>query len=138
VKSIVLLLVGLFIGVLGTVAGMSALKQGTPYNDAVMAALGHQMGAFKGMRESGSCDAAEISRRLNVMGAMADEVAPAFLPVGDDAKFTQLAQDLRNAVTKASATVAQQAAAGTAACETLSKVTPEIGATCKGCHDVFR
>lgn len=137
-KSIVLLLVGLFIGVLGTVAGMSALKQGTPYNDAVMATLGHQMGAFKGMRESGSCDAAEISRRLNVMGAMADEVAPAFLPVGDDARFSQLSRDLNNAVSKAGAAVSEQVATASASCETLGQVMPDIGATCKGCHDVFR
>lgn len=137
-KSIVLFLVGLFIGAFATVAGISALRQGTPYNDAVMSVLGQQMGAFKGMGESGKCDMPDVLRRLTLMQAVAGEVDAAFLPVGDDAKFSQLSRDLGDALSKASATVAGQLAASTASCETLAQVMPDIGGTCKGCHDVFR
>ncbi len=137
-KSVALLVIGLVIGAFATVAGVSALRQGTPYNDAVMSVLGQQMGAFKGMRDSGTCDMADVSRRIALMGAIAGEVDAAFLPVGDDAKFSQLSRDMRDALAKADETVAKQVAASTASCETLAQVTPDIGRTCKGCHDVFR
>lgn len=137
-KSIILFLVGLLIGAFATVAGISALRQGTPYNDAVMSVLGQQMGAFKGMRESGKCDMPDVVRRLTLMQAVAGEVDAAFLPVGDDAKFSQLSRDMRDALAKAGDTVATQAATSNASCETLGQVMPDIGATCKGCHDVFR
>ncbi len=137
-KSIVLLVVGLFVGAFAAVAGMSALNQGTPYNDAVMTVLGQQMGAFKAMSEGGKCDMADVSRRLALMGAVAGEVDAAFLPVGDDARFSQLSRDLNNAVSKAGAAVSEQVATASASCETLGQVMQDIGATCKGCHDVFR
>ncbi len=145
-KYLAMLVLGLFIGVLAAVAGISALRQGTPYNDAVMTVMAQQMGAFKSMRESGTCDAPEIIRRLAVMDGMAGEVDAAFLPVGDDAKFMQLSSDLRNAVAKGSATIQDMAqsrrttatSGNSIDCAQFAEVTSSIGGTCKGCHDIFR
>ena len=130
-KYVVLLLVGLFVGALGAVAGIGALRQGTPYDDAVMTVMSQQMGALRGMRERNQCNAGEIERRFALLGAIAAEAEAAFLPIGDDAQFTRLAQDLRDAVQAAQA---QQPAT----CDALGQAMSGIGGTCKACHDVFR
>ncbi len=126
-----MLLIGLFIGSLGAVASMSALQQDTPYNDAVMVFMKHQMGALHGMHESNQCDAAETANRLALLGAAASEVDAAFLPVGDDAKFRTLSDKLRQAITSAQASPV-------ASCDALKKTMGDVGQHCKGCHDVFR
>lgn len=130
-KYLALLLIGLFIGALGAVAGISALRQGTPYNDAVMTVMSQQMGALRGMREKNQCAPEEIARRLDLLSAIAGETEHAFLPIGDDAKFTELSQDLRDAV----ATARSRQAAD---CDSLGQAMSGIGGTCKACHDVFR
>lgn len=130
-KYIALLLIGLFIGVLGAVAGISALRQGTPYHHAVMAVMSQQMGALRGMREKNQCDAEEIARRLALLSAIAGETEHAFLPIGDDAKFTELSQGLRDAVNTARARESDN-------CDALGQAMAGIGGACKACHDVFR
>ena len=122
-KYLALLLLGLFIGALGAVAGISALRQGTPYDDAVMTVMSQQMGALRGMREKHQCQPEEIARRLDLLSAIAGETDSAFLPIGDDARFSALSRDLSDAVAAARS---RKAAVGSA------------GASCKACHDVFR
>ena len=130
-KYLALLLVGLFIGALGAVAAISALRQGTPYDDAVMTVMSQQMGALRGMREKNQCKPEEINRRLDLLGAIADETDSAFLPIGDDAKFSELSKDLRDAV--ATARMRQPTD-----CDALGQAMAGIGGTCKACHDIFR
>lgn len=126
-----MLLIGLFIGSLGAVAGMSALQQDTPYNDAVMAFMKHQMGALNGMQKSGKCDAGEAARRLALLGAAASEIDAAFLPVGDDDKFRDLSGELRQEIAAAQMTQV-------ASCSAVEQTMGDIGKHCKACHDVFR
>ena len=130
-KYIALLLIGLFIGALGTVAGISALRQGTPYDDAVMTVMSQQMGALRGMREKNQCKPEEIARRFDLLSAIAEETDSAFLPIGDDARFSALSTDLRDAVATARARQATD-------CDALGQAMAGIGGTCKACHDVFR
>ncbi|MEZ5544975.1 MAG: cytochrome c [Lysobacteraceae bacterium] len=130
-RSVVLILIGLFIGALGAVAAITALKQGTPYHDAVMTVLGQQMGALRGMREKNACPPQEIAHRLTLLRTIGEELEPAFLPVGDDAKFIERAKAFRDAVDAA------QAAQATS-CDALGAAMSGIGGTCKGCHDDFR
>ena len=130
-RYVAMLLIGLFIGSLGAVAGMSALKQDTPYNDAVMAFMKHQMGALHGMQESGKCDASEAARRLSLLNAAASEIDAAFLPVGDDDKFRELSGELRQGIAAAQLTQP-------ASCTAVKQALGDVGKHCKACHDVFR
>lgn len=130
-RYIALLLIGIFIGALACVAAIGAMRQGTPYDGAVMAVMSQQMGALRGMRERNACDAAEIDRRLELLGAIASETEAAFLPIGDDERFTQLSQDLRDAVAAARSHQA-------ADCDALAKAMTGVGGSCKACHDMFR
>ncbi|MCX7555688.1 cytochrome c [Xanthomonadaceae bacterium JHOS43] len=130
-KYVALLVLGLFIGALGAVAGLSALRQGTPYDDAVMTVMSQQMGALRGMREKNQCDVAEISRRFGLLSAIAGETEHAFLPIGDDAKFTELAGNLRDAVMSARSRQPEN-------CDELGQAMAGIAGACKACHDVFR
>ncbi len=130
-RYIAMILLGLFIGALGTIAAMSALRQGTPYNDAIMAVMKHQMGAFKGMLDKNTCDAGEVARRLQFLDAAAAEIDAAFLPVGDDDRFRELSGKLRQAIGQAQANPP-------GSCAALKQASGDIGQHCKGCHDVFR
>ena len=130
-RAAILLLVGVFIGALGGVAAISALKQGTPYHDAVMTVMSQQMGALKGMREKNACPAEEISHRLDLLQSIGKELEPAFLPVGDDAKFIERAKAYRDAIAAAKAK-------SPASCDALGEAMSGIGGTCKGCHEDFR
>lgn len=130
-KYAALLLIGLFIGALGAVAGISALRQGTPYDDAVMTVMSQQMGALRGMREKNQCRTKEIARRLDLLSAIAGETDHAFLPIGDDARFAELSKNLRDAVDTARSRQP-------ADCDALGEAMTGIGGACKACHDVFR
>lgn len=130
-RFIALLLIGLFIGALGAVAGMSALRQDTPYNRALMTVLRQQMGGLSAMREAKSCDVAESTRRLALMQAVAHDTDPAFLPVGDDTLFRRHSGAMRSRL-------AQTLAAPPADCAALGEALAAIGGTCKACHQDFR
>lgn len=130
-RFIALLLIGLFIGALGAVAGMSALRQDTPYNRALMSVLRQQMGGLNAMREAKSCDVAESTRRIALMQAIAHDTDAAFLPVGDDALFRKHSEAMQTRL-------AQTLAAPPADCDTLGEAMAGIGGTCKACHEDFR
>ena len=130
-RYVALLLIGLFIGSLGAVAAMSALNKGTPYNDAIMSVMKHQMGALHGMQESGKCETGEVARRFAFMAAAAAEIDAAFLPVGDDDKFRELSGNLNDAI-------GQAYAAMPATCPEVKQAMEDVGQHCKGCHDAFR
>ena len=130
-RVIAMLLIGLFVGVLGTVTLMNVLRSETPYNHTVMNVLGEQMGALRGMRESKQCDVAESTRRLTLLHAIAGEVDGAFLPVGDDDAFRKHSAAMQ-------ARIADALAAPPADCAALVATSKSIGATCKACHEQFR
>lgn len=125
------LLLGLFIGSLAAVAGMSALRKGTPYPNAIMAVMKHQLGSLHTMHENAQCEPDEIARRFTLLSGAANEIDAAFLPTGDDDRFRELSGHLREAVSQA-------VAAPIGTCPALKQAMGEVGQHCKGCHDVFR
>ena len=130
-RAVALMLIGLFIGALGAVAGMGALRQGTPYSHAVMGVLSQQMGGLRAMRDSNRCDVAESTRRIGIMAAVAQDTDAAFLPVGDDELFKRHSSAMREQL-------AQSLASPAADCAALATTMGAIGSTCKACHDDFR
>jgi len=131
VRYFAMLLIGLFIGSLGAVVGMSALQQETHYSNAVMAFMKHQMDALHGMYKSEECDAGEAARRIALVGTAASEIDAAFLPVGDDDNFRDLSDKLRQGIAAAQLTQVTD-------CSILKQTAGDIGKHCKACHDTFR
>ena len=130
-RFVALLLIGLFIGALGAVAGMSALRQDTPYNRALMTVLRQQMGGLNAMREAKSCDASESKRRLAIMHAVSHDTDAAFLPVGDDALFRTHSAAMQSKLAQALVSPPED-------CAALAETMSGIGGTCKACHEDFR
>lgn len=131
-RILAILLLGLAIGIFGTVTVIGAMKQQIPYSHAVMAISAQNFGALRKMKESGKCEHDPIARNLRTLRVLADDLEPAFLPTGgDDALFKQHSVDYARRVDGA-------IASAPATCEALDKAIGEVGGGCKACHQDFK
>lgn len=131
-RMVVMLLLGVFIGGLGAVTAISAMRQKTPVSKAVMAVSGHHLRALDAMVESGRCEADAVDSRLRTLRAVAHDIDAVFLPgSGDDSQFRIYSGDLRAALEGA-------IGATPADCPALAAQLKTIGAACKACHEDFR
>ena len=130
-RLVVLFLVGLAVGALGTLVAINALNRGTPYPNAVMAMMGQQMKAIDGNVKANHCAATDLVPRLQTLRFVANDIEPAFAGDIDDPQFKRYAADLRGAADGALATPPISCAAASA---TLSS----LGKACDSCHRDFR
>lgn len=130
-RSLVLVLIGLFVGFAATLVGMNALRKGTAYPNGVMAVMGAQMKALDGSLKQNRCAAADLTPRLQTLRHVANDLEPAFFPTADDDRFAEHASKLRAALDAALQTPPTDCAAAGVA---LSRV----GEGCKGCHAEFK
>lgn len=130
-RSLVLVLIGLFVGFAATLVGMNALRKGTAYPNGVMAVMGAQMKALDGSLKQNRCAATDLTPRLQTLRHVANDLEPAFFPTADDDRFAEHASKLRASLDAALQTPpADCTAAGVA----LSR----IGESCKSCHTDFK
>src|SRR5690242_17825665 len=73
-RSALLLLLGLVIGVLGTVFAMKALGNRNPMPHAVMTVMGHHMGALGQAVKTRQCDAAQVNDHLLRLQSTASDI----------------------------------------------------------------
>jgi cytochrome c556 len=130
-RLIVLFLVGLAVGAIGTLVTINALHQGTPYNKAVMAMMGQQMKAVDKSVKSNKCAATDIAPRLQTLRFVANDIEPAFAGDIDDPQFNRYAADLRGVADAA-------LAAPPATCAAASATLSSLGKACDSCHRDFR
>jgi len=131
VRIIVLFVVALLLGVIGTLVAVNALNRHTPWNKATMTVIGHQM---KGMDESvkaNRCTVADFQQRLQTLRAVANDIEPAFAEDIKDPQFNRYAADLRAAADKT-------LAAPPATCAAASTALDSLGKACDSCHRDFR
>jgi cytochrome c556 len=127
-----MLILGLAIGVFGTVTMLSGLRQQTPYSKAVMAVSGQNFNRLRQMPDSGQCDAERIAASVHTLAALGHDIEPAFLPTGaDDALFLRHLKDHRARVDRIAVSPPTQ-------CDALREAVRDIGAGCKGCHQDFK
>ena len=124
-----MILLGLVIGILGTVQVMNTLKDRNPMPDAVMHTMDYHMGELSKALKAKQCDAATVKHHLERVQSTASDIAPVFgIP---DKEFTDDATQLQ--------THAQEAVqAAPADCAALAVVMKPIGQTCKSCHQKYR
>ncbi len=124
-----MILLGLVIGVIGTVNVMNTLSERNPMPGAVMHTMGYHMGALKDALKAKQCDAANIQHHLARMESTASDITPVFgineKTFTDDA--SQLQTRLQQAVQSAPAT-----------CDALAAAIKPVGETCKSCHQQYR
>jgi hypothetical protein len=130
-RLVVLFLIGLAVGALGTLVAINALHRGTPYPNAVMAMMGQQMKAMDLSVKANHCAATDLVPRLQTMRFVANDIEPAFAGDIDDAQFARYAADLRAA---ADGALMNPPASCSAASATLSR----LGKACDSCHRDFK
>jgi len=124
-----MIMLGLVIGILGTVNVMSALDARNPMPKAVMHTMGYHMGELGKAMKAGQCEAASIQHHLQRLESTSTDIVPVF---GIDEKsFTDKAAELH--------THLQQALqAAPTSCAALAVAIKPIDDTCKSCHQQYR
>jgi cytochrome c556 len=124
-----MILLGLVIGVIGTVNVMNTLAARNPMPKAVMDTMGYHIGELKQALKAKQCNAPTTLHHLERLQSTASDIVPVFgideKTFTDDA--TQLQTRLQQAVQAAPAT-----------CEALAAAIQPVGETCKSCHQQYR
>ncbi|MEO7072172.1 MAG: cytochrome c [Rhodanobacter sp.] len=124
-----LILLGLAIGVLGTVNVMNTLRARNPMPEAVMTTMDYHMGQLRSAIKAGQCSAPVIAHHLQRVHSTASDIEPVF---GIKEKtFIDDAAQLRDRTQAA-------LAAAPATCAALGAAIKPIGETCKSCHQQYR
>jgi cytochrome c556 len=124
-----MILLGLVIGVIGTVNVMNTLSERNPMPKAVMHTMGYHMAELSRSLKAKQCEAANIQRHLQRLQSTASDILPVFGI--NDKTFTDDAGKLQTSLQDA----VQSAPAD---CAALAKVLKPIGETCKSCHQQYR
>lgn len=128
-RSALLILLGLVIGILGTVFAMKALSNRNPMPHAVMTVMGHHMGALGQAVKARQCDAAQMNDHLLRLQSTAADIPAAF--PGAEQDFLDHAGRLRTALQDA-------VQAHPTACAALAQAIKPVGDACKSCHQQYR
>jgi hypothetical protein len=124
-----LLLLGLAIGVVGTINVMNVLHARNPMPEAVMTTMDYHMGELRRAIKAKQCNAPAIAHHLQRVQSTASDIVPVFRI--NEKPFTAAALQLQERVQQA-----VQAAPAT--CATLAAAIKPIGETCKSCHQDYR
>ena len=128
-RAALLIVLGLAIGIVGTVFAMNALKQRNPFPHAVMAVMAHHAGELRNAVKAQRCDAASHSQHLDRLLSTSADIVPAF--PGVDPGFTDEATQLH-------ARLQAAAQAAPADCAALAAAMKPVGETCQSCHQKYR
>ncbi|MHA6204056.1 cytochrome c [Dyella soli] len=124
-----MIVLGLFIGIIGTVFAMNALHERNPFPHAVMSVMAHHAGALNAAVKSQRCDAAQSQQHLTRLLQTSADIGGAF--PGVDQPFLDEAAKLRDKTQAA-------LAAAPGDCKALLAVIKPIGEVCESCHQQYR
>lgn len=124
-----MILLGLVIGILGTVNVMSALDARHPMPKAVMHTMGYHMGELAQALKAKQCDAAQVRHHLERLQSTATDIVPVFGIAEKDftGKATELQTRLQQALQPAPTS-----------CAALATAIKPIDDACKSCHQQYR
>jgi cytochrome c556 len=128
-RALLLVILGLAVGAMGATFAISALRQGTPFHNGVMAVMQHHIGALRANVRAKQCDAkgngAHLARMRETAGDIREafpDMEPAFIQADDG-----LLKSLDGALAAAPAT-----------CEALVAALKPVGDACQSCHQQYR
>jgi len=128
-RAALLIVLGLVIGVIGTVFSMNALRDRNPLPHSVMVVMSHHFGELGNAVKAKQCDAAKTHAQLGSLLTISQDIGPAF--PGVDQPFLDAADKLHAAVQAA-------ALAAPADCPVLAAALKPIGEACHSCHQQYR
>ncbi|MET0255017.1 MAG: cytochrome C [Luteibacter sp.] len=128
-RALLLVILGLVVGAMGATFALSALHQGTPFHQGLMAVMQHHMGALRANVRAKQCEAKGSAAHLVRMRQAAGDIREAFpdMEPGFYAAGGKLGTALDDAVGAAPAT-----------CEALVAALGPVGDACRSCHQQYR
>lgn len=128
-RAILLLVLGLVIGIIGTVNVVGALNARNPMPRAVMVTMNYHLGALKQAIKAKQCKAVDIQHHLARLQSTATDIVPVFAMT--EKPFVDDAQNLQTRLQQA-----LQAAPSN--CAALTAAIKPVGEACKTCHQRYR
>jgi hypothetical protein len=130
-RLLVLFLVGLAVGIIGTVLTLNALNRGPHYDTAVMTVMAQHMKAMDHSLKANRCATTDIGPHLQTLRLVANDIEPAFADMQEDVQFGRYASQLR-----AAADGALQAPP--ASCAAAGATLANLDKACDACHRDYR
>ena len=127
----ILLVLGLAIGIIGTVMAMNALHNRPDHPRSLMEVIDLHGDALDANVKANRCAGTDNLPHLQTMRALANDIEPVFLPIDNEADFRQKASNLR-------ATLDAALASPPSNCALVGAVLARLGHDCKACHSQFR
>jgi hypothetical protein len=128
-RALLLVILGLAVGAMGATFAISALRQGTPFHNGVMAVMQHHMGALRANVRAKQCGAKGNGAHLARMRETAGDIRQAFPDM--EPAFIQADDGLLKSLDGA-------LAAAPATCEALVAALKPVGDACQSCHQQYR
>ena len=128
-RTALLIVLGLAIGIIGTVFAMRAIDERNPFPQALMVTMGFHRHEAQQAIKAQRCDAAANVAQLQHMQMIAGDIPAAFPDAPQP--FQDLASHLRNALQTA-------AQSGPADCTALASALKPVDQVCKDCHQQYR
>ncbi|WP_266168112.1 cytochrome c [Dyella subtropica] len=128
-RAALLIVLGLAIGIIGTVFAMNAIKQRNPFPHAVMVVMAHHLGDLRNAVKTQRCEATQNREQLERLLAASSDIAPAF--PGVEQGFVDEARHLHNQLQAA-------VQAAPTDCATLTAAIKPVGEACQSCHQKYR
>ncbi len=126
-----LIVLGLVIGVVGTVMAMNARNNKPNFARSVMQMQDFHLDALDTNLKQNHCTVADNTPHLQALRALSNDIEPIFLPIDKEQNFRQKASNLR-------ASIDTLLAAPPADCPAVSAALAKMGHECKSCHEEFR
>lgn len=128
-RAALLIVLGLAIGIIGTVFTVRALDERNPYPNALMVTMGFHRHQLQQAVKGQHCDATANLDQLQHMQMIASDI-PAVFPDAPQ-QFQDFAGHLRSALQNA-------AQSGPADCPALATALKPVDQACKECHQQYR
>lgn len=131
-RYLFLFVLGLAVGVIGTVMAMRALDaRRDHFPESVMHMFSAHMDMLDANVNGNRCAATDTLPQLQALRTIANDIEPAFADLREDARFSGHASDLRAALDRA-------LASPPIACPGVQAAMKDVGGACKACHRDFR
>lgn len=133
-RYLFLFLLGLAVGILGTVMVTNAWQQAhpvDPYPGSVMHVMDAHLDALGNNVKQNHCAATDTLPHLQTLRLMANDIEVAFNGEYDDPRFAKHASDLR-------ATLDTALSSPPLSCAGVGTTLKQIGGKCKACHQDFK
>ncbi len=126
-----LIVLGLAIGIIGTVMAMNALNSGPHLAEGLMGLQQFHMKALQTNIDQNHCAVTDNLPHLQALRSLSNDIEPVFLPIEKEQDFRQKSSNLR-------ASLDTLLAVPPADCAAVAAAKTKIGHECKACHDEFK